>query len=99
VQVLGAGGGLGGPAHTGVNFGGKTSNLGASPHDWGFAKKNVGNENTTYMDPERMYFCVHPMDAETHFSFLHTPFFVDFSAARPCLLQQVNNQLVQYLLS
>jgi len=39
VQVLGAGGGLGGPAHTDVNFGGKTSNLGAAPHDWGFAKK------------------------------------------------------------
>ena len=39
VQVLGAGGALGGPAHTGVNFGGKTSNLGAAPHDWGFAKK------------------------------------------------------------
>ena len=45
MQVLGAGGGLGGPAHTDVNFGGKTSNLGAAPHDWGFAKKvkkNVG---------------------------------------------------------
>jgi len=39
VQVLGAGDALGGPAHTGVNFGGKTANLGASPHDWGFAKK------------------------------------------------------------
>jgi len=30
---------LGGPAHTGVNFGGNPANLGASPHDWGFAKK------------------------------------------------------------
>jgi len=36
---LGAGGALGGPARPGVNFGGKTSNLGAAPHDWGFAKK------------------------------------------------------------
>jgi hypothetical protein len=36
---LGAGGGLGGPAHTDVNFGGKKTNLGAAPHDWGFAKK------------------------------------------------------------
>jgi len=39
VQVLGAGGVLGGPAHTDVNFGGKKTNLGAAPHDWGFAKK------------------------------------------------------------
>jgi hypothetical protein len=39
VQVLGAGGALGGPADTGVNFTGNPSNLGASPHDWGFAKK------------------------------------------------------------
>ena len=29
-----------------------------------------------------------------HFSFLFTPFFEDFSAAQPFLLQQVNNQLV-----
>jgi len=36
---LGAGGALGGPAHTDVNFGGKKTNLGAAPHDWGFAKK------------------------------------------------------------
>jgi len=39
LQVLGAGGALGGPARPGVNFGGKTANLGAAPHDWGFAKK------------------------------------------------------------
>ena len=38
MQVLGAGGSLDGPAHTGLNFGGKTSILGAAPHDWGFAK-------------------------------------------------------------
>jgi len=38
---VGAGGGLGGPAHTDVNFGGKKTNLGAAPHDWGFAKKRV----------------------------------------------------------
>jgi len=41
VQVLGAGGALGGPARPGVNFGGKKTNLGAAPHDWGFAKKFV----------------------------------------------------------
>jgi hypothetical protein len=31
LQSLGAGGELGGPARPGVNFGGKTSNLGATP--------------------------------------------------------------------
>ena len=36
---MGTGGALGGPAHTGVNFGGNPANLGAAPHDWGFAKK------------------------------------------------------------
>jgi len=41
LHVLGAGGGLGGPAHTDVNFGGKKTNLGAAPHDWGFAKKHM----------------------------------------------------------
>jgi len=39
VHVLGAGGGLGGPAHTGGNFGENPPNLRAAPHDWGFAKK------------------------------------------------------------
>ena len=34
-----------------------------------------------------------------HFSFLFTPFFEDFSAAQPFLLQQVNNQLVHEFLS
>jgi hypothetical protein len=34
-----------------------------------------------------------------HFSFLFTPFFADFSAAQPFLLQQVNNQLVHDFLS
>ena len=34
-----------------------------------------------------------------HFSFLYTPFFEDFSAAQPFLLQQVNNQLVHDFLS
>jgi hypothetical protein len=34
-----------------------------------------------------------------HFSFLLTPFFEDFSAARPFVLQQVNNQLVHDFLS
>ena len=38
VQVLGAGDALGGPAHTGLNFGGNPANLVAAPHDWGFAK-------------------------------------------------------------
>jgi hypothetical protein len=44
---------MGGPAHTGVNFGGKTSNLGAAPHDWGFAKKkrkgSAGSDDTSIM--------------------------------------------------
>jgi len=39
LQVLGGGGALGGPARPGVNFGGNPPNLGAAPHDWGFAKK------------------------------------------------------------
>jgi len=34
-----------------------------------------------------------------HFSFLFSPFFEDFSAAQPFLLQQVNNQLVHNFLS
>jgi hypothetical protein len=34
-----------------------------------------------------------------HFSFLFTPFFEDFSAAQPFLLQQVNDQLVHDFLS
>jgi len=34
-----------------------------------------------------------------HFSFLFSPFFKDFSAAQPFLLQQVNNQLVHDFLS
>ena len=34
-----------------------------------------------------------------HFSILFTPFSEDFSAARPFLLQQVNNQLVHNFLS
>jgi len=34
-----------------------------------------------------------------HFSFLFAPFFADFSAAQPFLLQQVNNQLVHDFLS
>jgi hypothetical protein len=34
-----------------------------------------------------------------HFSFLFSPFFEDFSAARPFLLHQVNNQLVHDFLS
>jgi hypothetical protein len=34
-----------------------------------------------------------------HFPFLFSPFFEDFSAAQPFLLQQVNNQLVHDFLS
>jgi len=37
--------------------------------------------------------------AEETFSLLFTPFFEDFSAAQPFLLQQVNNQLVHDFLS
>jgi len=43
VHVLGGGGGLGGPARPGGNFGGNPPNLGATPHDWGFAKKECGS--------------------------------------------------------
>ena len=46
MQVLGEGGALGGPARPGVNFVGKTANLGAAPHDWGFAKKKIPVENS-----------------------------------------------------
>jgi len=35
----------------------------------------------------------------TNFSFLFPPFFEDFTAAQPLLLQQVNNQLVHDFLS
>jgi len=45
LQVVGAGGGLGLPARPGGNFGGKTPNLGAAPHDWGFAKKKKGDKD------------------------------------------------------
>ena len=38
-------------------------------------------------------------ELRTHFPFLFTPFFEDFSAARPYSLQQVNNQLVHDFLS
>ena len=42
----------------------------------------------------------HPVcELRKHFSFLFTPFFEDFSAARPFLLQQVNNLLVNDFLS
>jgi hypothetical protein len=34
-----------------------------------------------------------------HFSFLFTPFFEEYSAAQPFLLQQVNNQLVHDFVS
>ena len=34
-----------------------------------------------------------------HFSFLFSPFFEDFSAAQPFLLQQVNNQLNLFMIS
>jgi hypothetical protein len=32
---------MGGPARPGVSFGGNTPNLGAAPHDWGFAIKYI----------------------------------------------------------
>jgi hypothetical protein len=41
---LGAGGALGGPARPGVNFGGNPPNLGAAPHDWGFAKNGESHQ-------------------------------------------------------
>jgi hypothetical protein len=52
-----------------VNFGGKKTNLGASPHDWGFAKKRdpskardqgllVGRWMQEPEDPSRKYLAV-----------------------------------------
>jgi len=38
-------------------------------------------------------------EPKKHFSFLITPFFEDFSAAQPFLLQQVNNRIVHDFLS
>jgi len=52
LQVLGAGGALGGPARPGGNFGGKTPNLGAAPHDWGFAKKGQWGSKVAGFDLE-----------------------------------------------
>ena len=43
--------------------------------------------------------CELPVSVRKHFSFLFTPFFEDFSAAQPFLLQQVNNQLAHNFLS
>jgi hypothetical protein len=42
---------------------------------------------------------IDPPPLDRDFSFLFTPFFEDFSAAQPFLLQQVNNQLVHDFLS
>jgi len=47
VQVLGAGGALGGPARPDVNFVGKTANLGAAPLDWGFANNGGSDGGVT----------------------------------------------------
>ena len=41
----------------------------------------------------------HVCELRKLFSFLFTPFFEDFSAAQPFMLQQVNNQLVHDFLS
>ena len=49
MQVLGAGGALGGPARPGVNYGGKKTNLGAAPHDWGFAKKSITGKHYSWL--------------------------------------------------
>jgi hypothetical protein len=43
--------------------------------------------------------CELPVSVRKHFSFLFTPFFENFSAVQPFLLQQVNNQLVHDFLS
>ena len=60
MQVLGAGGALGGPARPGVNFVGKTANLGAAPHDWGFAKKKRNDKKET--KEKKYYFFCKPQD-------------------------------------
>ena len=62
---MGTGGSLGGPARPGVNFAGNLSNLGASPHDWGFAKKYPLINSRAYIHTH-----THP-HADTH-SHIHT---------------------------
>ena len=51
---MGAEGALGGPARPGVNLGGNPPNLGAAPHDWGFAK-NVQNANNIELFTKFIY--------------------------------------------
>ena len=75
MQVLGAGGGLGGPAGPGGNFGGKTPNLGAAPHDWGFAKNDIiqNYPNTAQSPPtSRLWYLSNYHDAlQAHMHPLH----------------------------
>ena len=60
-----------------------------------------GEDEQVQNEVQALLFCQDHRVCELrkHFSFLCTPFFEDFSAARPCLLQQVNNQLVHDFLS
>ena len=77
MQVSGAGGALGGPARAGVNLGGKTANLGASPHDWGFAY-NVWSDTTVpkfnHPAPQRKKFSfANPQPIRTPFNIYYNP--------------------------
>ena len=72
MQGLGAGGALGGPARPGVNFVGQTANLGAAPHDWGFAKKAQIQPPTHTLDPKLInvyakVFRNHRVTSDVHF--------------------------------
>jgi len=60
-----------------------------------------GEDEHVQNEVHALLFCqdLRVCELRKHFSFLFTPFFEDFSAAQPCLLQQVNNQLVHNLLS
>ena len=57
--------------------------------------EHVQNEVHALLFCQDHRFC----ELRKHFSFLFTPFFEDFSAAQPFLLQQVNDQLVHDFLS
>ena len=60
-----------------------------------------GEDEHVQNEVHALLFCqdLRVCELRKHFSFLFTPFFEDFSAAQPCLLQQVNNQLVHDFLS
>ena len=58
--------------------------------------QRLGEDEHVQKEVHALLFCQDHQVCELrkHFSFLFIPFFEDFSAAQPFLLQQVNNQLV-----